>query len=180
MSIRAVLFFIVLAVVLLTSVVRAQEPPALTSNPAPQTETTAAASKGEGTEQPRAFITYKTPYEFFLCLLTLALAVFMASILCAISWRSGLTEEFIRSFIVLVVVFAALFLIVAGYSEKQTAPVFGLLGTVVGYVFGRMSLAPAVTIETANGRPGGPVETTEATERPAGGGSAFAGTNRPL
>jgi hypothetical protein len=163
---RAFFLFLLLALFLPVSAGLAQEPPALTANPAPQSEAATAASAGEDADQRRAFITYKTPYEFFLCLLTLALAVFMASILCAISWRSGLTEDFIRTFIVLVVVFAALFLIVAGYSEKQTAPVFGLLGTVVGYVFGRMSLAPAIVAELPKERREGGTAAAAAAERP--------------
>lgn len=163
---RAFFLFLLLALFLPVSASLAQEPPALTANPPPQSEAATAASAGEDADQRRAFITYKTPYEFFLCLLTLALAVFMASILCAISWRSGLTEDFIRSFIVLVVVFAALFLIVAGYSEKQTAPVFGLLGTVIGYVFGRMSLAPAIVTELPKERPEGGIPAAAAADRP--------------
>jgi hypothetical protein len=175
---RAFLLVLVLTLVSATSLVRAQEMPALASNPVPQTEATAATA-GEDTERRMAFITYKTPYEFFLCLLTLALAVFMASLLCAISWRSGLTEEFIRSFIVLVVVFAALFLIVAGYSEKQTAPVFGLLGTVVGYVFGRMSVTP-VAADPAAERGAGHREPTGAEHGLQGGAAAEARASRPL
>ena len=33
-------------------------------------------------------------------------------------------------------VVSALFLVVAGYNDAQIAPVMGLLGTIVGYVFG--------------------------------------------
>lgn len=36
-----------------------------------------------------------------------------------------------------IVVFSGLFLITAGYDEHQVAPMFGLLGTLVGYVLGR-------------------------------------------
>jgi hypothetical protein len=52
-----------------------------------------------------------------------------------------LTPEFYRAFLILVVVFASLFLIVAGYTDTQTAPVFSLLGTIVGYIFGRSATA---------------------------------------
>jgi len=37
------------------------------------------------------------------------------------------------------IIFGALFLIVAGYSDQQVAPVFGLLGAIAGYLFGRTS-----------------------------------------
>ena len=79
---------------------------------------------------PKAYVTFKTPYEFFLCLITVALGIAMMLLLVVMYWRAGPSEEFIRAFIVITVIFAALFLIVAGYNEKQTAPVFGLLGTI--------------------------------------------------
>jgi polyferredoxin len=86
----------------------------------------------------------KTPYEFFLCLITVALGIAMMLLLVVMYWRAGPSEEFIRAFIVITVIFAALFLIVAGYNEKQTAPVFGLLGTILGYVFGKVA-SPVTT-----------------------------------
>lgn len=79
----------------------------------------------------------KTPYEVYLSLLTIMLGMFMAVLLCVMGWKKGLTDDFSQAFIVVMAVFSALFLVVAGYDEKQTAPVFGILGTVLGYVFGR-------------------------------------------
>jgi len=87
-------------------------------------------------------VTFKTPYEFFLCLITVALGI-AALLLLAIMYGRRPPEEFARVFTVSLVIFAALFLIVAGYNEKQTAPVFGLLGTVLGYIFGKVASPPA-------------------------------------
>lgn len=37
------------------------------------------------------------------------------------------------------IIVAALFLVVAGYDDKQIAPVMGLLGTIAGYLLGKDS-----------------------------------------
>lgn len=81
----------------------------------------------------------KTAYEEsqLLSLSVLGLGVF---ILCCLTYliRAGRKyDEVLRTFITTLIVIAAVFLIVAGYSEKQIAPVIGLLGTIAGYVLGR-------------------------------------------
>ena len=45
-------------------------------------------------------------------------------------------EDVLKVFGTILIVVAAVFLIVAGYSEKQIAPVIGLFGTIVGYILG--------------------------------------------
>jgi hypothetical protein len=37
----------------------------------------------------------------------------------------------------LTIIIAAIFLVVAGYSDRQVAPAMGLLGTIAGYLLGR-------------------------------------------
>lgn len=46
-------------------------------------------------------------------------------------------EQILRTFGILVIIFAAIFLVIAGYSDTQIAPVIGLLGTIAGYLLGR-------------------------------------------
>lgn len=53
--------------------------------------------------------------------------------------NSGWDQEATRIFAVSVIVTAGLFLITAGYSDQQIAPMFGLLGTIVGYLLGKTS-----------------------------------------
>jgi hypothetical protein len=43
----------------------------------------------------------------------------------------------LRTLGTLLIIVAAIFLVVAGYSDKQMAPVFGLLGTIAGYLLGK-------------------------------------------
>lgn len=90
-------------------------------------------------ETPQAYLTYKTPYEFWLTGMTVAIMVFSILLLCLMAWKSAITVDFTRTFTIIVVVFAALFLISAGYSDKQAAPVYSLLGTIIGYIFGRLA-----------------------------------------
>ncbi len=87
------------------------------------------------------YLTYKTPFEFFLTALTAGIGIFLVLVLAWMARKTGITEEFVRAFMVVTIVFGALFLVVAGYSDEQTAPVFGLLGTIIGYIFGRYQSA---------------------------------------
>jgi hypothetical protein len=109
------------------------------TNPPPSARDVSSPADGRSDDTPKAYVTFKTPYEFFLCMTTVALGVGMLLVLVIMCWRTGPSEDFIRAFIVISVIFSALFLIVAGYNEKQTAPVFGLLGTILGYVFGKVA-----------------------------------------
>lgn len=45
-------------------------------------------------------------------------------------------DVILKAVIIPMVVMSAVFLVVAGYSDKQIAPLMGLLGTIVGYVLG--------------------------------------------
>jgi ABC-type xylose transport system permease subunit len=45
-------------------------------------------------------------------------------------------NRLLRAFALVLIIVAAVFLIVAGYTEQQIAPVMGLLGTIAGYLLG--------------------------------------------
>jgi len=49
------------------------------------------------------------------------------------------TEPLLKLFGIVLIIIAAVFLMVAGYSDKQVAPVIGLLGTIAGYLLGKSS-----------------------------------------
>ncbi|MBB4424230.1 hypothetical protein GGD66_002774 [Bradyrhizobium sp. CIR48] len=119
------------------------------TNPPPTGQSPASVGTGKPAQQ-QGYITYKTPYEFWLTGLAIALVVTMAILLCVMAAIGKLTQEFYKAFLLLVVVFAALFLIVAGYTDTQTAPVFSLLGTIVGYIFGKSAAGAA---EESQGQP---------------------------
>lgn len=51
----------------------------------------------------------------------------------------GWNREMTRLFVSIVTITGGLFLITAGYSDQQIAPMFALLGTMLGYIFGKSS-----------------------------------------
>lgn len=121
------------------------------------------------------YLTSKTPYEFYLAGLTILLGV---AALVLVSWLfrkhiQDKTDEFVKLFAFVIVSFAAIFLIVAGYADSQVAPAYSLLGTIIGYVFGRDSAArnapapaPAPSDNGGSGRAEAPAPATEAPPRP--------------
>lgn len=63
-------------------------------------------------------------------------------VICAALMRASrpTAEAVLRVFGTVLIITGALFLVVAGYDDKQMAPVMGLLGTLAGYLLGK---APA-------------------------------------
>ncbi|MCK1732630.1 hypothetical protein IVA79_01365 [Bradyrhizobium sp. 138] len=94
------------------------------------------------------FFSSKTPYEFWLTCLIGALGLAIIGVLIFGLRRIGSVkpEEITRPVIVLTVIVGTLILVTAGYSNEQIAPAFGLFGTIVGYMLGRLSQpSPAPT-----------------------------------
>lgn len=50
-------------------------------------------------------------------------------------------EDFIRLIVLALVICSSMYLISAGWDDQQTAPAFGILGTIAGYLLGRGSNA---------------------------------------
>jgi hypothetical protein len=116
----------------------AQQTPALPAplaNPAPN-----PGSSGNLID----FIFKKSPYEFWLTLLIIAfgLTVLGLYIYAIRNIQNRRPEDVSRALIVITVITGSLVLITAGYSNEQIAPAFGLFGTVIGYMLGRMSNVP--------------------------------------
>jgi hypothetical protein len=75
-----------------------------------------------------------------VCKLSLGIGTFalLSFVLVAfLIWKNKRAEQILRTFGILIIIFAAVFLVVAGYSDTQITPVIGLLGTVAGYLLGR-------------------------------------------
>ena len=63
--------------------------------------------------------------------------VFGLIVLLALAYqikKHDITENEARLYIIVLVIVSALFLVVAGYSDTQIAPVMTMLGTIVGWV----------------------------------------------
>jgi hypothetical protein len=51
-------------------------------------------------------------------------------------------DNAIKLIVITVVLMGTLFIIMSGYDERVIAPVFGLFGTIVGYLFGKSNNQP--------------------------------------
>jgi hypothetical protein len=117
----------------------------------PPRQTNNASKAGERpTDREPVYTTTKTPYEFYLAALTIFLGVSALVLVSLLFWRHirEKSDEFVKLFAFIIVVFSAIFLIVVGYADSQVAPVYSLLGTIIGYVFGREVGRPAATATT--------------------------------
>ena len=69
----------------------------------------------------------------------LGLLIISALILALRQVRDVRPEDIARPIIVVTVIIGTLILVTVGYSNEQIAPAFGLFGTIVGYMLGRLS-----------------------------------------
>ena len=70
-----------------------------------------------------------------------AVLIFGIAVIIICAWLMRVTrpsaEAILRVFGTVLIITGALFLVVAGYTDKQMAPVMGLLGTLAGYLLGK-------------------------------------------
>lgn len=83
----------------------------------------------------------RTSYEFWLtCLICFVGIIIIVLLIYSITrYTEAKPEDISRPVIVVTVIVSALILVTAGYSNEQIAPAFGLFGTIVGYILGRLS-----------------------------------------
>ena len=81
----------------------------------------------------------RTNTETILSLGVLAFGILLVFFTGIVAFRknTGWDSEATRIFTVAIIVTAGLFLITAGYGDQQIAPMFGLMGTMVGYLLGK-------------------------------------------
>ncbi len=118
----------------------AQEPPPptnLPANPLPAPQAPTRISSGGLAN----LIFHKSPYEVWLTLLIIAFGLIVLGLyLYAIrNIPHRRPDDIARAVIVVSVITGSLLLITAGYTNEQVAPAFGLFGTIIGYMLGRMS-----------------------------------------
>lgn len=88
------------------------------------------------------------------------LVIFLATYLIRVGKN---TEAVLRIFGTILIIMVSVFLVVAGYTDTQIAPVMGLLGTIVGYLLGKETRENA----TSQGN-----STRQALEKDQGGASS--------
>jgi hypothetical protein len=64
-------------------------------------------------------------------------AVVLFLMLSILIWKNKSVDSLLRTFGILLIIIAAVFLVIVGYSDQQIAPVMGLMGTIAGYLLSR-------------------------------------------
>ncbi|WP_448093650.1 hypothetical protein [Pseudomonas lini] len=94
--------------------------------------------------------------SLMLSYVVVGLGVFVLLCITYLIQKNKQPDILLRPFGTILIVIGAVFLIVAGYSEKQIAPVIGLLGTIAGYILGKESKEKSETDSEPNpDKPGG-------------------------
>ena len=93
----------------------------------------------------------------FLTVSVLIFGLLIIVIMAILVLNHSSAGEVLRLFTVPMVIVAAVFLVVTGYSKDQITPVIGLLGTLAGYILGVQSQKTiAQTSTPASLKPGSP------------------------
>ena len=97
-------------------------------------------------------------------------AILLFVLITILLWRRRNAEQVLRTFGILVIIFAAIFLVIAGYSDSQITPVIGLLGTIAGYLLGRRiePTSPEQPAPTSPAQPAPPSPEQPAPHDPSG------------
>jgi hypothetical protein len=99
------------------------------------------------------FFSTRTPYEFWLtCVIGLTGLLIMGLLIWSMRRSEHIRPEDIsRPIIVITVIIGTLILVTAGYSNEQIAPAFGLFGTIIGYMLGRLAQRPSTASTKTDG-----------------------------
>ena len=80
-----------------------------------------------------------TDREFTLSIIILGFGLMVIMIVFFVGTRQPNPDGVFKLTTVTLVITSSLFLVIAGYSSEQIAPVIGLLGTIAGYLLGKAS-----------------------------------------
>lgn len=119
----------------------------LPTSPPPAVQLPASGGKSS------TFFSKRTPYEFWLTCIIILLGVFVIVVLMRGVGRISThrPDDISRPVIIVTIVTGTLILVTAGYSNEQIAPAFGLFGTIIGYILGRIGPAAAARDATYDG-----------------------------
>lgn len=107
-----------------------------------------SAAEAAATPKTEPVIANPTSYEiaklkidsaFWFVGFTLIAAVIFVGLFYLMQFFDKTTDDFSKHFVVMMVIISSILLLVMGYTQEQIAPAFGLLGTILGYMFGRVT-----------------------------------------
>lgn len=82
-------------------------------------------------------LSFLTTKEFSLSLAVLGFGLLFAVVACYLRDKISTAETLFKLLALILLSTLAVILITAGYSDKQMAPIIGLLGTALGYALGK-------------------------------------------
>ncbi|QTL03404.1 hypothetical protein J5J86_22135 [Aquabacter sp. L1I39] len=92
-----------------------------------------------GQEAEFAATKLRMDYFYWNTMMGVAIVTVFIVFFCLMHLFGRATGNFSRYFIVITAIGTTIFLMVMGYTEAQVAPAFGLLGTILGYIFGKQA-----------------------------------------
>ncbi len=90
-------------------------------------------------------VQYQYTAALIAALIFVGLVFFLAVSAVVLRSGEGLTDRYMKLTVIILVVVVALSVSISGFSEQSTNSVLGLIGTIVGYLLGRM--------DTKSGKP---------------------------
>lgn len=87
---------------------------------------------------------FGTSREFYLSMAILLFGLLVVALETVVITRSSWNLDPLKIIGLTLVLTGCMFLISAGYSDREIAPVIGLLGTIAGYILGREGAAKLV------------------------------------
>ncbi|AWI25794.1 hypothetical protein HYN49_07700 [Flavobacterium pallidum] len=103
------------------------------NNPLPEEEPETPKVSTQGARFPMS----DNAFNLSLCILGFGVLLIIGEIILV--YRLSISpQDTIKFIVVTVIVIGSLYLITAGYTNDQIAPAMGLLGTIAGYLLGKM------------------------------------------
>ncbi len=93
-------------------------------------------SRFEAIGAPEVIQQWDRDMVVILSISSLVFGLAVIGMMAYLSLKRRASTLVLRSFSVPLIIVAAVFLVVAGFGERQIAPVIGLLGTIAGYLLG--------------------------------------------
>jgi FtsH-binding integral membrane protein len=83
-------------------------------------------------------IEYQYTAALIAALIALGLIFFLAVSAVVLRSGEGLSDRYMKLTVIILVIVVALSVSISGFSQQTTNSVLGLIGTIVGYLLGRM------------------------------------------
>lgn len=131
---RFALLILIICVLFFGMTVFSQEARPIPSN-LQEGSTSVENSNLAGTEGVLPRIWYESAWKLAIGVLVFATLLISANFYVMVRSARYWTDRSFKAFSLTLIICAGLFLIVIGFSDKQLAPMMGLLGTLAGYIF---------------------------------------------